>query len=215
MEMESVKEWYVDKMMHRTLTALTARQFEVLLFKKREDLVGKILEQVNQGMTVGMGGSVGLRDLGLPQLLNKKGVVLLDHWREGLTPDEILDVRLRHLSCDLFLSSINAVTEKGEIVNMDGICNRIGAMTFGPGRVILVAGYNKIVPDVAAALDRIKRVAAPMNAKRMGLPLPCAETGHCHDCQSDMRICRVLSIIERRPSTTDTAVYLLAEELGY
>lgn len=213
--MESVREWYIDRMLQRTSTALEARQFEVLLFKKREYLIHEILKQAQPGMTVGIGGSVGLRDLGLPQLLKEKGVVVLDHWLEGLAPEEILDLRLRHLSCDLFLSSINAITEKGEIVNMDGIGNRVGATTFGPSRVVLVAGYNKIVPDVASALDRIKRVAAPMNARRMGLPLPCAETGRCHDCQSEMRICRVLSIIERRPSTTDTAVYLLAEELGY
>jgi hypothetical protein len=213
--MESVKEWHIDRTMQRTLAALKARQFDVLSFKTRKDLIREILKQAAPGMTVGMGGSVGLRELGLPELLKEKGILLLDPWREGITPEEVLDFRLRHLSCDLFISGINALTEKGEIVNMDGIGNRIGAMTFGPGRVILVAGYNKIVPDIEAAVSRIKRVAAPMNARRMGLPLPCAETGQCHDCQSEMRICRVLSIIERRPSTTDTAVYLLAEELGY
>lgn len=213
--MESVREWHIDRLLQRTLTALRAREFEALSFAKREDLIQEILRQVDADMTVGLGGSVGVRELGLPQLLKAKGAILLDHWQEGLTAEEILDLRLRHLTCDLFLSGINAVTERGEIVNMDGIGNRVGAMTFGPGRVVLVAGYNKIVPDVSAALDRIKRVAAPMNARRMGLSLPCAETGYCHDCQSDMRICRVLSIVERRPSTTDTAVYLLAEQLGY
>ena len=213
--MENVKKWHTDKIIDRAVKSLKARQFDVLSFKKREDLVRAILQQVMPGMTVGVGGSVGLRELGLPDLLKAKGVLLLDTWQEGLTSQEVLDLRLRHLTCDLFLSGINALTEKGEIVNMDGIGNRIGAITFGPGKVILVAGVNKIVPDIESALQRIKRVAAPMNARRMGLPLPCAETGYCHDCQSDMRICRVLSIMERRPSTTDITVYLVAEELGY
>jgi LUD domain len=87
-------------------------------------------------------------------------------------------------------------------------------MTFGPKKVIIIAGYNKIVPDVNSALDRIKRVAAPLNAKRLGLPLPCAETGYCHDCSAEARICRVTSIIQRRPSGTDVSVYLINEELG-
>jgi hypothetical protein len=213
--MENVKDWHTDKIIDRAVKSLKTRQFDVLSFKKREDLVRAILQQVMPGMTVGLGGSVGLRELGLPDLLKEKGVLLLDTWQEGLTSQEVLDLRLRQLTCDLFLSGINALTEKGEIVNMDGIGNRIGAITFGPGKVILVAGVNKIVPDIESALQRIKRVAAPMNARRMGLPLPCAETGHCHDCQSDMRICRVLSIMERRPSTTDITIYLVAEELGY
>jgi L-lactate utilization protein LutB len=213
--MDSVKEWHIDKTLQRTMTALKARQFDAYSFRKPEDLAQEILKQVVPGATVGMGGSVGLRELGLPKALEKKGVLVLDTWRDGLTPEEVLDLRLRHLSCDIFLSGINALTEKGEIVNMDGIGNRIGAMTFGPRKVILVAGINKIVPDLPAAFERIKRVAAPMNARRMGLPLPCAETGQCHDCQSDLRICRALSIIERRPNTTDVAVYLVAEELGY
>ena len=87
-------------------------------------------------------------------------------------------------------------------------------MTFGPGKVIIIAGHNKIVPDVNAALDRIKRIAAPMNAKRLNLPLPCAETGYCHDCKSEARICRITSIIQRKPGGTDISVYLINEELG-
>ncbi|HBA56184.1 MAG TPA: lactate utilization protein C, partial [Syntrophorhabdus aromaticivorans] len=123
----------------------------------------------------------------------KSPVRLLDHWKEGLAKEEMNAIRLQQLTCDLFLSSANAITEHGDIVNIDGFGNRVSAMIFGPKKVIIIAGYNKIVPDVPAALDRIKRVAAPMNAKRLNLSLPCAETGHCHDCTSEERICRVTS----------------------
>lgn len=90
--MISVKEWYVDRMMFRTVAGLRARQFEALSFNSREELIGEILRQVTPGMTVGFGGSVGVRELGLSELLKDKGVLLLDHWREGLGPEEILDL---------------------------------------------------------------------------------------------------------------------------
>jgi hypothetical protein len=166
------------------------------------------------GSKIGIGGSLSVRGIGLIERLSDQNTQVLDHWKQGLTKEEISAIRLSQLTCDLFLSSANAITEKGDIVNIDGFGNRVNAMTFGPKKVIIIAGYNKIVPDVNSALDRIKGVAAPLNAKRLGLPLPCAETGYCHDCKTEARICRVTSIIQRRPSGTDVSVYLINEELG-
>jgi hypothetical protein len=213
--MEKVKEWYVNKLCTRTVKALQASYFDALFFASREELNKAVLDQVTPSMIVGLGGAVTLRDLGLPALLAGKDAVVLDAWREGLTKEEGLAMRKEHLTCDLFLTSTNAVTEKGELVNIDGTGNRINAMTFGPKKVIVIVGFQKIVPDVDRAIERIKQVAAPMNARRLSLPLPCAETGYCHDCKSEVRICRVISIMQRRPNSTPISVYILGEEIGY
>ena len=212
--MISPKEWFIEKMMERTVKALSSNYFDAHSFTNRESLINSIMQYATPGSKIGIGGSLSVREIGLIERLSDQNTKVLDHWRQGLTKEEIGAIRLSQLTCDLFLSSANAITEKGDIVNIDGFGNRVNAMTFGPKKVIIIAGYNKIVPDINSALDRIKRVAAPLNAKRLGLPLPCAETGYCHDCKTEARICRVTSIIQRRPSGTDVSVYLINEELG-
>jgi hypothetical protein len=119
------------------------------------------------------------------------------------------------MTSDLFLSSVNAITLNGELVNIDGIGNRVNSINFGPGKVILVVGYNKIVDDVQEAIHRIKNFAAPLNARRLKIDVPCAKVGKCVDCNSPNRICRVIVIHERKPSLTDILVILVGEELGF
>ena len=213
--MENVKAWFIEKMVTRTVNALKSNYFDAISFTDRESLVNTVMNYVKPKIEIGFGASVSLREIGLAERLKQEDVLLLDTWKEGLTKEEIIEIRIRYLTCDLFIASANAITEKGEIVNVDGVGNRINSVTFGPKKVIIIAGYNKIVPDINAALERIKRVAAPMNAKRLNRPLPCTETGYCHDCKSELRICRVISIIQRRPAETDISVFLINEELGF
>jgi hypothetical protein len=210
-----VHDWYVERLVSRTIKALEANFFKAAFFTSRESLLESVVSNLTPKMTVGIGGSVTLREMGLIDRLQKEDVTVLDHWRPGLTPQEIQSFRIKQLTSDLFISSTNAITEKGEVVNIDGAGNRVGGMTFGPKKVLVIAGYNKIVPDVEAALDRIRRIAAPMNAKRLNMNLPCAETGTCHDCKSEARICRIVSILQRRPNLTDISLLILNEPLGY
>lgn len=212
--MISPKDWYVDKLLERTTKALSSNYFDAHSFSDRESMISAVLQRITPGSKIGIGGSLSVRSIGLLERLAGIDVEVLDHWKQGLTKEEIDSIRLSQLTCDLFLSSANAITEKGELVNIDGFGNRVNAMTFGPKRVIIIAGYNKIVPDVNSALDRIRKIAAPLNARRLNLPLPCAESGFCHDCRSEARICRVTSIMERKPSGTNVSIYLLNEELG-
>ncbi len=212
--MTSPQEWYREKMIERTVKALSSNFFDAHSFTNRSSLISSIMKYVSPGMTIGIGGSMSVRGIGLLEKLAEIDVQVLDHWKKGLTKEDIGAIRLAQLTCDLFLSSANAITEKGDIVNIDGFGNRVNAMTFGPKKVIIIAGYNKITQDINLALDRIRRVAAPLNAKRLNLPLPCAETGYCHDCKVDARICRITSIIQRKPNGTDISVYLINEELG-
>jgi hypothetical protein len=158
---------------------------------------------------------VTVREIGILERLNTQGNTLVDHWEQGLGPDESLRVRKSQLSCDVYISGANAVTLTGEIVNIDGFCNRIAAMAFGPQEVIIVAGRNKIVRDVPEAMVRIRNIAAPMNAKRFGADTPCAKLGRCVDCDAPQRICRGTLILERKPFATNILVMIIQEDLGY
>jgi uncharacterized protein (DUF342 family) len=209
------RNWYVQQVLAKTAEALRSNYFDSRVCEDREQVLTGVLGFVQTGMKVGFGGSITVREVGLVERVRASGAIVLDHWKEGLTPGEIAEIRLQQLTCDVFVTGTNAITEKGEIVNTDGIGNRVNSMTFGPKKVIILAGYNKIVPDVSAALERIKNYAAPMNAKRLGLPLPCATSGHCHDCKSEQRICRIVSILQRKPGITDVSVFLIKEKLGY
>ena len=162
-----------------------------------------------------MPGSATLRALGLVEGLKQKGAHLLDHWDDSLTFEETLRIRKDQLLCDVLLSSVNAVTETGELVSRDGIGNRTSAMTFGPAKVFLLAGIQKIVPDLHAAFRRINEIAAPMRAKSLNLNLPCTKTTGCVNCNDPNRICRATLILHRRPMLTDITVILIGETLGY
>lgn len=213
--MEDIKSWHIEQMLERTVAALKANLFDAVYFKEREALFKKVESFAKKDSRVGFGGSVTIRSLGLIERLKERGAITLDHWQEALTPEEVAKKRIEQLTSDLFISSVNAITENGEIVNIDGLGNRTNSITFGPKKIILIAGYNKVVPDLEAAIHRIKNVAAPMNAKRLGLNLPCAKTGYCHDCKSEARICRVISILQRRPMGSDISVFLINEEIGF
>jgi len=154
-----------------------------------------------------------VRATGAVEELKKLKYEVLDHWTEK-DPGKILGIRKAQMTADLFLSGSNAVTMTGELVNREGVGNRTNAMTFGPKKVIVVVGTNKIVPDVAAGIDRIKKIAAPKRARELNMKTPCAEEGVCSDCNSPQRICRITIIHERKPMLTDVTVVIVGEELG-
>jgi hypothetical protein len=131
--------------------------------------------------------------------------------------EEHLAIRRRHFDADVFLTSSNAITEDGKLINIDGLGNRVAAMVFGPKKVIIVAGINKIVKDVEDGIRRIREVSAPMNVKRFSGETPCTRDGYCNldDCQPPDRHCHILTIIEKRPMKTETTVVLVGENLGY
>ncbi len=206
--------WGMDRRLEAAAAALEKNGFGVAVLLDREAVVRKVLDDARDADTVGFGGSLTLVELGLPDRLRKAGKTCLVHGAPGLAPEERVAVMRRQLTCDLFLSGTNAVTLDGKLVNIDATGNRVGALAFGPKRVRVVVGGNKIVDDVADGVRRIKRDVAPANAHRLGFATPCATTGRCADCRSPDRICRIVHVMERRPRLTDLAVYLVAEPLG-
>lgn len=166
------------------------------------------------GKTVGFGGSVTLQEMGMYEKLSAHNVVAW-HWAvpEGKSAPEVL---LEEQQAQIYLSSVNGIAETGEIVNIDGTCNRISAMTFGHEKVYLVAGENKIAPDYDSAYDRARNIAAPLNAKRLNRKTPCAvKADHCYNCSSPERICRGLSVFWTKPGGQACEVVLVHEKLGY
>ena len=211
----TVEEWHDAAIGGRVVEALKKNGFEAVYFPQREDAVKFVLDFVVPGMSVGLGGSATIEELGIPEQARAKGAVILDHGQPDLSPEEKQEARRRELVCDLFLSSANAITLDGSLVNVDGNGNRVAALTFGPKKVIVVAGVNKICSDVAAAFERIRTYAAPMDNKRLGLANPCTTTGVCMNCDNKGPICRIYSVLKKRPMSADFTVLLVGESLGY
>jgi len=213
--MDPIRQWWVEEKVKKTVEKLVAHEFKAIYVKTKEEAVEEILKCTTPGQKIGVGGSLTIRGLGILEKLGARGYTLYDHWKSGLSAENILQVRKSQMTSDLFLTSANAITVNGELVNIDGIGNRVNSINFGPGKVILVAGYNKIVEDVHEGVKRIKNVAAPLNARRLNIDVPCAKVGKCVDCNSPNRICRVIVIHERKPSWTDILIILVGEELGF
>jgi L-lactate utilization protein LutB len=213
--MEPNRAWWIEERMKRTVEKLKAHDFQALYVKTKEEAAKEIWKYISPNTKVGIGGSMTIRELGILDPLQAKGNVVYDHWVTGVSREEVLQIRKSQMTCDLFLGSVNAITTTGELINIDGAGNRVNSTVFGPGKVILVAGYNKITENVQEAIQRVKNVAAPINARRGNFDVPCAKLGRCIDCNSPNRICRVVVIHERKPMLTDMLIILVGEELGY
>ncbi len=213
--MDPGKQWWIEERSKRAVEKLVAHDFKAIYAETTEKAIQELWKHLSPKQRIGVGGSVTIRGLGILEKLEAQGYTIDDHWKPGLSTENILEVRKSQMTSDLFLSSANAITLNGELVNIDGIGNRVNSINFGPGKVILVAGFNKIVKDVQEAIERIKNVAAPLNARRLNIDVPCAKAGKCVDCNSPNRICRVVVIHERKPSWTDILIILVGEELGF
>ncbi len=197
------------------LQHLEKNGFEALYFEKRQEAEDYILDQIEPGMKVGLGGSMTLKTMDLLNKVEEKGAIGLDHNRLGLTKEEAAEITRQQSESDIFLTSTNALTQKGYLVNCDARGNRVANMIFGPKRAIIVTGKNKICADVEDAMDRIANVAAPPNSKRLKLNNPCVETGRCMDCNSPTRICRAYTILKRKPLAIAMTVVIIGENLGF
>jgi NAD-dependent dihydropyrimidine dehydrogenase PreA subunit len=192
---------------------LERRGFAVSCFDTAREAADYLDAAIDQ-RTVGMGGSVTITQMGLCDRLASHNEVF-SHAR--LAPGQTAaDIFPRAAAAQVYLSSVNGLAETGEIINIDGNCNRISAMCFGHEKVYLIVGKNKLAPDYEAALWRARNIAAPKNAKRLGKNTPCAkEADRCYDCQSPERICRALSVFWEKPRACEFEVILIDEELGY
>ena len=193
---------------------LKQRHYEAFFCHTAQEAVEKITGMIPEGSSVTWGGSMTIRDMGLTRALhNKEG---LDIWDRDLAPDReaAQEIYRRAFYADYYLSSVNAMSEDGEIVNIDGNGNRVAALTWGPKHVVYIVGINKICQDLDAAVKRARSTAAPINAQRFNLHTPCKADGVCHNCQSPDSICNYIWIQRLSPNHRHTVI-LVAEDLGY
>ncbi|WP_099192477.1 lactate utilization protein [Tepidibacter mesophilus] len=195
------------------LENLRKRGIEAKFFETRDDIKKDILNEVDENDLVAIGGSMSIQEIDIYDNLVNKSKEVLWHWK--VEPDKRMDLLKKAIFSDVYLSSTNAILEDGRIINIDGVGNRVASMFFGPKKVILVCGINKICKDYNDAMNRIKTSACPNNARRLNLNTPCAKIDSCIDCKNEQRMCMVTSIIEKKPPTIDFKVYILNEEIGY
>lgn len=206
----------MEEKIEKTMNNLKRHGFDVRFCENIAQANQLIDSFVQPKATVGFGGSVTIKEMQTAQYLAPKDIDIIDHNLPGLSAEEKDILRRRELLCDVFLTSSNAVTETGELVNVDGAGNRVAAMTFGPKKVVVVCGVNKIVADIRSAYVRIRQVAAPLNNKRLATGNPCLQAGmRCVDCQKESRICRITTVMARKPMATDMTIILVNQTLGY
>ena len=193
---------------------LQRRHIEGFYCPTGKEAVKKVMELIPNGSSVTWGGTMTVRDLGIPDALRSRGT--LDVLDRDLveTPEGKQDMYLRAFSADVYLSSANAISEDGVIVNIDGNGNRVAAITWGPKKVIFVIGLNKVAQTVEAALARARSTASPINAARFDIKTPCQIDGVCHNCNSADSICNYVHFLRNSPRGRHTVV-LVGEALGY
>ena len=208
--------WSHEQKCKKAVESLCSHGFTALFCPTPQDAADYIMATAADSDSVGFGGSMSVVGLGVEARLRELGKEILNHGNPALTLEQRLEIMRRQLTCDLFLSGCNAVTLNGELINIDATGNRVAAMFFGPRRVIVVAGRNKLVDGTLQdAIVRVKSWATPPNSKRLGFKTPCASTGFCNDCNSPERLCRVTTIIDRKPRFTDVRVLVVNSDMGF
>ncbi len=211
---EQIGALYRQKI-ERTVKALQKNRIDAHYVQDKEELLELIARLVPQGARVASGGSATLIETGVYDLLKGSGYDFYDRGRVDEATGEAVDVFREAFLCDWYFASANAITEAGELYNVDAGGNRAAALLYGPANVVIIAGGNKIVRDLDAAAHRVKNTAAPANCIRLGRDTPCVKTGTCMDCRVDGRICcdTVVQGFQQKPGRIK--VFLLPEELGF
>lgn len=201
----------------KVIENLKKRNMDGIYYESSQQAVGEIIKMIPQGSLVGLGGSETIIESGLVEELRKLDIHLLDRYKKGIAKEEVNKMRREALLSDIFITSSNAVTVDGRLVNIDGTGNRVAAMIYGPSKVIFLVGMNKIVRTLEDALSRIKNHTAPLNAVRVGVETPCYHLGYCNDphCHPPNRICSQVVIIEANPTPGRIMVVLVGKELGF
>ncbi len=204
----------MDPLIGNAIQGMRKNGFEVVELSTAAQARDYLLEHIATGETVGVGGSVSVRDTGVLPALEEKGCRILTSW--GAAPQEVPAIRRDSRTADVYLCSANAVTRTGKLVLVDGVGNRVGAVCDGPRRVYFVISHSKVVDGgINTAVARIKRTACPQNTRRLGIDTPCAHTGNCGGDECANSICRLTLAVDRVPANRSMTVLFVEETLGY
>ena len=217
----------MNKRIEKVLKAVERNNMKGIYAEKTEDIPDIVRNMLFDGCVITAGGSMSLKESGVWDLINNSCYNFLDRSKQGITPEEQQEAFKAAIGCDFFFCSTNAITENGELINVDGFCNRISSIAFGPKKVIMVVGANKIVKDINEGFLRIKREVAPKNCVRLGVDSPCAKLGHCvsleksdnpnitEGCSFANRICCSYLVNSYQRIKDRITVILCNESLGY
>jgi len=185
----------------------------VIIAQTKEEAKELLLKEIKEQKSIAWSGSASLQELGIKEAIRKRNMVILDrdHARDS---EDKHNIHIASFGCDYYLMGTNAITRDGKLVNMDGLGNRLAAMIYGPDKVYVIAGINKICDSEEEAIQRVRQYAAPANAARLHRNTPCAQTGICHDCLDDECICSHLVITRRSWHKERITIVLVNEDLG-
>lgn len=200
---------------NKVIKSLNTHHIEGYYCSTSADAINKLLALIPKGSSISWGGSMTIRDMGLTDALHKAGTFTLYDRDLAESPEEVQAVYRQTFGADFYISSANAMSEQGDIVNIDGNGNRVAAIAWGPKKVIFVVGINKIAKDLDAAIKRARGTAAPINTVRLNRETPCTLDGVCHDCHSPNSICNQIHIIRNSYDNGRFCVVIVGEELGY
>ena len=212
-KLTEARHWHAEKRIEETLRAINKNNMEGVYARDRREALNEILKRIPSNATVTHGGSYTLQEIGIKEILRKGRYRYL----MGEVPangGEEHDIQIKGFSSDVYLTSVNAITTAGELIALDGIGNRVSSLFFGPRKVLVVAGKNKIVNSLDDGIRRLKEYVAPIHAKRRGWDLPCTKTGTCVECRDPKRICNKLAVLQYERDRERTTVILVGEDLG-
>lgn len=212
--MNTPKSAYYEKRAQVLLKNLRSRHFDAFYCARREDALRQALSLIPEGATVGWGGCASAEEIGLVDAVRKGNYCPIDR-DTGKTPEEKTALMKQAMLAQVFLTGTNAMSLDGELVNIDGTGNRVAAIVYGPDRVIVIAGMNKVCATLEDAVTRARTVAAPMNSQRFSVQTPCNVTGVCGDCKSPQCICNQILITRHCRPAGRIKVILVGEDLGF
>jgi len=213
--MDKNLSWYIEKRVERTIESLSKRNMEGHFVNDEVELIELLKSLISNDSIVGVGDSMTLFETGVIDFLRNEKYIFLDKYEEGITKEEKRKIYEKNFSADTFLCSTNAITESGELYNIDGNGSRVAPMLYGPKQVILVVGINKIVKDIDEAEKRVRNYSAPIDAKRLNKNTPCTTLGYCIDCKSPNRICNDFVVIRGQFVKGRIKVIFVGKQLGY
>ena len=198
----------------KIIKELESRNMEGYYAESGEEALKLALDMIPEGSSISWGGSVSIKEIGLQQAVCQGNYKIYDRDATN-TPEERRQVMIDAYGCDYFITSTNAITSTGELVNVDGMANRVSAIAFGPKNVLMIVGMNKVVKNVEDAISRTRNEAAPVNAQRFGIDTPCVKKGVCFDCKSPDTICCQTLITRYSKIKGRIKVILVNEDLGF
>ena len=222
--MENAVNEIIRLRMEKTKNALENNNMTAYTVKTKEEAADIVRSLLKKGDVIASGGSVTLNQCGITDIIKSPDYIYLD--RNSVAPDKTAEIFRKSFSADVYLCSSNAITENGELYNVDGNSNRVAALLYGPKSVIVVCGINKIVKNIDEAIKRVKTIAAPQNTIRLGIETPCGKTGECvslrkenpelcDGCHGDTRICCNYVVSAQQRHIDRIKVIIIGEEYGY